>query len=119
MMTAIHLSAAIASLLLGGAVLLRRKGTASHKLLGRIWVGVMAVVAISSFWLLGLGKGSFSVIHLLSLWTLISLTLAIYFIRRGNVSAHKGFMIGTFLGLVGAGLGAMAPGRTLYIFFFA
>jgi uncharacterized membrane protein len=118
-MTALHLSAAIVSLLLGGAVLMRRKGTASHKLLGRIWVGVMAVVAISSFWLLGLGKGSFSVIHLLSVWTLVSLALAVWFIRRGNVRAHKGFMIGTFVGLVGAGVGAMAPGRTLYLFFFA
>lgn len=118
-MTALHLSAAIVSLLLGGAVLMRRKGTASHKLLGRIWVGVMAVVAISSFWLLGLGRGSFSVIHLLSVWTLVSLALAVWFIRRGNVRAHKGFMVGTFLGLVGAGLGAMAPGRTLYLFFFA
>ena len=27
---------------------------------------------------------------------------------------HKGFMIGTFLGLAGAGLGALAPGRALY-----
>jgi uncharacterized membrane protein len=117
--TAIHLSAALLSLLLGAAVLMRRKGTATHKLLGRIWVGLMVAVAVSSFWLLGLGKGHFSVIHLLSAWTLISLSLAIWFIRRGNVSAHKGFMIGTFLGLVGAGLGAMAPGRTLYLFFFA
>lgn len=118
-MLPLHLAAAIASLLIGALVLMRRKGTASHKLLGRIWVALMLAVAVSSFWLLGLGKGSFSVIHLLSLWTLISLGLAIYFIRRGNVRAHKGFMIGTFLGLVGAGLGAMAPGRTLYLFFFA
>jgi uncharacterized membrane protein len=118
-MTALHLSAAIASLLLGGLVLMRRKGTASHKLLGRIWVALMVAVAVSSFWLLGLGKGSFSVIHLLSVWTLVSLALAVWFIRRGNVRAHQGFMIGTFLGLVGAGAGAMAPGRTLYFFFFA
>jgi uncharacterized membrane protein len=118
-MLPLHLSAAIACLLIGALVLMRRKGTASHKLLGRIWVGLMVAVAVSSFWLLGLGKGSFSVIHLLSVWTLVSLALAIYFIRRGNVRAHKGFMVGTFLGLVGAGLGAMAPGRTLYLFFFA
>jgi uncharacterized membrane protein len=115
----LHLTTAIAALLIGGIVLMRRKGTASHKLFGRIWVGLMLIVAISSFWLLGLGKGSFSVIHLLSAWTLISLALAVWFIRRGNVRAHKGFMVGTLLGLVGAGLGAMAPGRTLYLFFFA
>ena len=61
----------------------------------------------------------FSVIHLLSAWTLVSLALAVHFIRRGNVRAHKGFMIGTFLGLAGAGLGALAPGRALYLFLFA
>ena len=47
-----------------------------------------------------------------------ALALAVWFIRRGNVRAHKGFMIGTFLGLVGAGLGALAPGRALARLFF-
>ncbi|HEX5613162.1 MAG TPA: hypothetical protein VFX67_10940, partial [Burkholderiales bacterium] len=52
-------------------------------------------------------------IHALSAWTLISLACAVYFIRRGNVRAHKGFMVGTFLGLLGAGVAALAPGRLL------
>lgn len=118
-MMALHLSAALGALLLGALVLARRKGTASHKVLGRIWVAAMAVVALSSFWLLDIGKGSFSLIHLLSLWTLVSLAAAVWFIRRGNVRAHKSFMVGTFLGLAGAGLGALAPGRALYLFLFA
>lgn len=114
-MTAIHLAAAILGLVLGAVMLYRRKGTASHKALGRIWVGLMLAVALSSFSILGIRNGAgFSVIHLLSAWTLVSLGLAVYFIRRGNVRAHKGFMIGTFLGLAGAGLGAMVPGRFLY-----
>jgi len=112
-MTAVHLSAAIAALLLGGLVLMRRKGTVSHKLLGRIWVALMVAVAVSSFWLLGLGKGSFSVIHLLSVWVLFALGSAIWFIRRGNVRAHRYFMGGTLAGLVAAGIGAMVPGRLL------
>ena len=48
---------------------------------------------------------------LLSAWTLIAMSAAIWHIRRGNVRAHKRFMIGTLLGLAGAGLGALAPGR--------
>jgi uncharacterized membrane protein len=44
---------------------------------------------------------------------LISLACAIWFIRRGNVRAHKGFMVGTLLGLAGAGIGAVMPGRFL------
>jgi uncharacterized membrane protein len=95
-------------------MLLRRKGTASHRLLGRLWVGLMVGVAVSSFWIFEMRQGAGpSWIHLLSVWTLVSLTAAVWFIRRGNVRAHQGFMIGTFAGLLGAGIAAMAPGRTL------
>jgi uncharacterized membrane protein len=119
-MLAIHLAAATLSLIVGALVLARTKGTRSHKMFGRLWVGLMVAVAISSFWILEIRDGAgFSVIHLLSAWTLVSLALAVHFIRRGNVRAHKGFMIGTFLGLAGAGLGALAPGRALYLFLFA
>lgn len=112
---AVHLGAAAAALALGGLVLARPKGRAPHKALGRTWVAVMAVVAISSFWIRDVRNGAGpSWLHLLSIWTLASLACAIYFIRRGNVRAHKGFMIGTFLGLLGAGAGALAPGRALY-----
>jgi uncharacterized membrane protein len=92
-LVATHAALAGAALAVGIAVLLRRKGTASHKALGRTWVALMV-------------------------WTLVSLTLAVWFIRRGNLRAHRGFMIGTFIGLAGAGLGALAPGRALYRLFF-
>lgn len=111
----LHLAAALPALALGAAQLARRKGTLSHKALGWIWVALMAFVALSSFWIFGLAKGDgFSWIHLLSAWTLFSLAAAIWFIRRGNVRAHKYFMLGTFLGIAGAGLGALAPGRFLW-----
>jgi uncharacterized membrane protein len=113
-MIALHLSFALGALAIGAAVLLRPKGTDSHKLLGRAWVGAMLIVAVSSFWI---RRDGFSWIHLLSIWTLISLACAVWFIRRGNVRAHRGFMVGTFLGLAGAGIGALAPGRLLYRFF--
>ena len=116
---ALHLFAAAAALCLGAVVLARRKGTPSHKALGRIWVALMALVALSSFWIFEIRMGAGpSWLHLLSAWTLVALACALYFIRRGRVRAHRGFMIGTFLGLAGAGLGALAPGRALYRFFF-
>src|SRR3954470_21724791 len=105
---ALHAALALFCLLLGAAVLLRRKGTASHKRLGRFWVAAMVGVALSSFWIFEIRRGAGpSWIHVLSVWTLASLAAAVWFIRRGNVRAHKGFMVGTFLGLVGAGLGAL------------
>ena len=115
-----HLAFALAALALGSVVLVRRKGTASHKMLGRIWASLMVAVALSSFWIFEIRQGvGPSFVHLLSVWTLISLACAIYFIRRGNVRAHRRFMIGTFFGLAGAGAGALMPGRALYAFFFA
>ena len=116
-MIALHLAAAVGALLLGGMVLAARKGTATHKAMGRTWAALMVAAAVSSFWIKG--SGAFSWIHLLSVWTLVSLACAVYFVRRGNVRAHQGFMVGTFLGLAGAGLGALAPGRTLHAFFFS
>ena len=116
---AIHLAAVAPAVAIGVAQLLMTKGTRLHKAMGWIWVLAMLVVALSSFWIMEIRKGAgWSVIHLLSAWTLISLACAIWFIRRGNVRAHKGFMLGTLLGLAGAGLGALAPGRFLAKFLF-
>jgi uncharacterized membrane protein len=114
-LVAMHALTALTAVAIGLVVLARRKGTASHKLLGRTWVALMVAVAVSSFWIFEIRRGAGpSFIHLLSVWTLISLAAAVWFIRRGNVRAHRGFMIGTFIGLAAAGLGALAPGRALY-----
>lgn len=112
---ALHLSAALPAIALGIAVLMRRKGTPSHKLLGWLWVAAMALVAVSSFWIAGIrASGGFSLLHILSAWTLLCLALAIGAIKRGRVRAHKGFMLGVFVGLVAAGLASLAPDRLLY-----
>ncbi|MEK7731041.1 MAG: hypothetical protein AAB363_04215 [Planctomycetota bacterium] len=68
----------------------------------------------SSFWILEIRKVvGVSPIHLLSAWVLIALSAAIWTIRRRNVRAHKRFMVGVMFGLVGAGIGAVTPGRFL------
>ena len=116
---AIHLAAVVPAVAIGVTQLFLAKGTRIHKAMGWIWVLAMVVVAVSSFWILEIRRGAgWSVIHLLSAWTLISLALAIWYIRRGNVRAHKGYMVGTMMGLAGAGLGALAPGRFLSVLLF-
>lgn len=110
----LHLGAVLAALAIGMLNLARPKGTRPHRVLGWTWIVLMSAAALSSFWIFSLRNSAGpSLVHLLSVWTLIALACAIYFIRRGNVRAHRAFMIGTFLGLVGAGLGALAPGRLL------
>jgi uncharacterized membrane protein len=117
--SAIHLAAVVPAVAIGMTQMVMAKGTRIHKALGWIWVLAMLTAAVSSFWIMELRNGAgWSVVHLLSAWTLIALACAIWFIRRGNVRAHKRFMIGTLLGLAGAGLGALAPGRFLSILMF-
>jgi uncharacterized membrane protein len=110
----IHIVAATAALLLGAYVLAARKGTLGHRLAGRAWVAAMLVTAIGSFWIKGHDQGQFSWIHGLSVVILLMLAAAIWSIRSGRVRAHRRFMIGTYLGLVGAAIpAALAPHRIL------
>jgi uncharacterized membrane protein len=114
----LHIASALLALPLGAYMLLKAKGTDAHRLLGRIWAVLMVTVAVSSFWLTGISNG-WSPVHLLSVWILIAMALAVWFVRKGNLRQHKRFMLGSYLGLVGAGIGALMPGRTLYRFFFS
>ena len=110
----IHLAATILALALGGFMLIRRKGTVSHRLLGWIWVGLMLTAAISSFWVTGLRSGGLSPIHILSVVVLVAVPAAIYAIRHGRVNAHRRAMqILFFSGLVLPGLLTLLPGRLL------
>jgi uncharacterized membrane protein len=107
----IHLTAALFAVGLGTVVLILRKGTRTRRWLGRTWAGTMLVVAIGSFWLRH--TGGLSWIHGLSAFTLCSLTLAVWAIRRGRVRLHRRAMLGTFAGLAIAGVFAFSPGRLL------
>jgi len=53
-------------------------------------------------------------VHALSLLTLISVGRAIWAIRQGNIRGHRLAMRGSFIGLVVAGIAAVAtPHRVL------
>src|SRR5260221_5300044 len=106
-----HAALAGAAVLLGAVMLARRKGTSSHKWLGRAWVALMAAVALSSFWIFEIRRGAGpSLIHPLSAWTVVSLALTGDFIPRGHLGAHRGFMIGTLAWLILPRAVALAPG---------
>ena len=106
-----HILLAVFAVFFGLKNLISKKGDKTHKVIGWIWVLLMLYVSISSFWIKELNDGTYSWIHLLSVWVIISLTLAIYFIKKGKLILHKIFMIGTFIGLSVAGLFTLLPGR--------
>ena len=59
--------------------------------------------------------GHWGVIHLLSLFTLNVVPCAYLAARRGNIHAHRGNMIGLYVGgILVAGAFALAPGRLLH-----
>ena len=113
----LHLVAALAALLLGIAILTRRKGTFSHRTLGWSWVALMATAALSSVFIRDyriINIAGYTPIHLLTLSVAVLLPLAIWHIRHGNVLAHRRTMTGLYIGgCVVAGLFALAPARFL------
>jgi uncharacterized membrane protein len=112
----IHAFAAIAAVLLGAVVLFRRKGTPLHKLMGRIWVGLMLVVATSAIFISEIRMiGPFSPIHILIPVVYGSAVLAIWYIRRGNVLGHRATMQSLYFGSLGlAGAFTLLPGRRMH-----
>ncbi|QTC90733.1 DUF2306 domain-containing protein [Brevundimonas goettingensis] len=115
----LHIAAALSALLLGVVQLIGVKGTAAHRMIGWSWVIAMATVAISSFFIRVMNPGSFSLIHLLSGWTLIALPMGIWHVRSGRVRAHGRTMAALFVGgLVIAGGFTFLPGRLMWAVFF-
>jgi uncharacterized membrane protein len=111
----IHAAAAILALVIGALVLFRRKGDTPHKRLGKVWVGLMAVVALSSFFIWEIRLvGLFSPIHVLSVFTLFLLYRGVSYARRKQIKLHRRTMQATYvLGLVITGLFTFLPGRLM------
>jgi uncharacterized membrane protein len=112
----IHALFAFLALLLGAVQLFRKKGDTVHRALGRTWVGLMAIVALSSFfiWTIRL-VWLFSPIHLLSIFTLVMLWRGVKAARAGDIHRHMKTMQITYLvALVITGLLTFIPGRTMY-----
>jgi uncharacterized membrane protein len=106
---ALHAVGATVAVILGAyLVLRRRKGDLLHRRLGRFWMADMYWVALSSFGIKRLTPGHFSWIHGLSAWTIVSLTMAIWAAKTHRVQTHRAWVVGTYFGLVGAGLAAVA-----------
>ena len=116
----IHLATVSLAVLATLAILFARKGTAFHKTAGWIWSTMMMTTALVSFWISVIGGPfGFSFIHLFSLITLCSVPYAIISIRRGNLRAHKGAMLGVAIGGIGiAGAFTFMEGRLLHAVFF-
>lgn len=117
----LHAFAAMSAFVLGLVQFAAPKGTLPHRTVGFIWLALMLTVAISSFWIHEIRLfGPWSPIHLISIYVLIMVPVAIYYARNHNVRGHSRTVIGMFLGgLVIAGLFTFVPGRIMHAVTFA
>jgi uncharacterized membrane protein len=106
-----HLVAAALSLVIGAAILLRKKGDVVHKSMGRSWVVLMLFTAVISFMIQA--RERMSLIHVLSVVVLITVPLGVVHIRSGHVKRHVVTMVSAFAGLAIAGAFTLLPYRML------
>lgn len=108
----VHAIAATFAVLIAPVNILRRRRDAAHRALGRSWVVAMYLVCVSGMFIYTIG--GFTIFHALALFTFATTTLGVLAIRRRNVRAHAGNMIGSWAGaLVAGGFAAFVPGREI------
>lgn len=107
----VHAIAASFVIVLPPVNILRARKDAAHKAIGRTWVVMMYLVCVSGMFIYSI-NGGFTAFHALAIFTFGTTTLGVVMIRRGNVPAHIGNMVGSWAGAVVAGaFAALVPGR--------
>ncbi|HTR13658.1 MAG TPA: DUF2306 domain-containing protein [Roseiarcus sp.] len=85
-----HALFALTALGLGAAQLAAPKGTIAHRTMGWVWATLMILAAGTSMFIHTIRVwGPWSPIHLLSLFTLAIVPLAVLRARRHDVRAHR------------------------------
>lgn len=98
-----------------------QRGSLPHRVLGYLWLLGMFIVAVSSFWISSnfrLSLYGFSLIHLLSMLTLVSIGLIILRARQGRIAAHRRFVLGLTIGFLSAGAFTLPASRIMGRMFF-
>lgn len=93
-----HLATIIVALVLTPVILLRRRGDHRHRWLGRIWAAAMFLTAALSLNVTLIHPGQWSLIHILSVWTLIQVPLIWWSARTHRVTMHRRTVRGMIIG---------------------
>jgi len=111
----IHVTAVLVAIILTPLQLSLHRGGDAHRLIGKIWMAAMVVVALSSFFISTIRWiGPFSPLHLLSVVALVSIFIAYRAARRGNWQTHAWTLASVVIfALVGAGIFTLLPGRIM------
>ena len=113
----LHVATVLIALALGPVQFVLPKGKLLHRVLGWIWAAAMLSTAVATFFIRDMRDGQFSPIHIFSLMTFIGVPMALW-LARVKVMSHARAMTGLYIGLVIAGVTAIAPGRLVWETFF-
>ena len=111
-----HVLTVVPAALIGGVMLILRKGSFVHRMSGRVWIVLMVLTALSSFFIheIDLFYG-FSPIHILSVVVLVSAVEVIRSARRRDFARHRQVVRSLYFGGIGiAGLFTLLPGRLMH-----
>ena len=118
----LHTAAAVLALGLGCLMWARKKGTRSHKMIGRGFIALMIAAAISAIFIRELSPGTFlgfSFIHIFVPITLIGSWQVVRTARRKEFAKHQKHVRNIFFfALLIPGAFAFMPGRTMWNLFF-
>lgn len=114
----IHVATVIPAVPLGAYLLLAPKGNARHKLLGKVWIGLMVSTAIAITFVRG--GTDFSWIHIYVPYTLLGAWNVVRTARAGQIAEHRKHITGMYLGaLIIPGAFAFLPDRMFGLWLFA
>ena len=115
----IHAVLALLAVPLGLYILITKKGTNQHRILGRTWAIILVIVSLTAVFIQAINPGQYSLIHLLIPWTLGTLIYSVWNIKQFKKTkiekykyAHMYSMLGLYVGaLLFAGVLTLMPGR--------
>jgi uncharacterized membrane protein len=116
----IHLATVLPAFAIGTwLIFFSTKGARWHRALGAIYLALMTVTAVTTFFIRSINSGQLSPIHLFIPLTLYGVFGALWNVRRGNIKGHRNAMLGLYFGglLIAGGL-TLLPGRVLHRVFF-
>ena len=112
----IHLATVLPAFVIGTwLIFFSTKGAPWHRALGAIYLALMTVTAVATFFIRSISPGELSLVHLFIPLTLFGVFGALWNIRRGDIRGHRNAMLGLYFGgiLIAGGL-TLLPGRLLH-----
>ena len=115
----LHLGTVFPAFLIGTFLLVKRKGSPVHKLLGKAYMSLMLFTAIVTLFMSAeVGPtilNHFGFIHLFRFLVLYLVPSAYIAVKNGNIKRHGANMIGLYIGgILIAGAFTLTPGRLIY-----